>query len=65
MKKTLLLERGILPEDIDRQNFYDFWKVINTPAHDLTDPAKSGSAYNDTQWVDQKGGCLKWLKFKT
>lgn len=52
MKKDLLLEKGIMPNEIDDQNFYDLMDILKVPDQNPIDPAESGNAYQDTQWID-------------
>lgn len=52
LKKDLLLEKGIMPNEIDDQNFYDLMDILKVPDQNPIDPSESGNAYQDTQWID-------------
>ncbi|MCH3989878.1 MAG: hypothetical protein LKF01_00160 [Lactobacillus sp.] len=51
MKKTLFLEKGVLPEKIDSMNYYDLLDVLNVPENDLSDPGAE-NAYDNVDWAD-------------
>ncbi len=52
MKRDLLLEKGVMPSDVDSQDYYDFLEVLTAPETELTE-AGGSSIYDDMQWADE------------
>ena len=52
MKRDLLLEKGVMPSDVDSQDYYDFLDVLAAPETELTE-AGGSSIYDDMQWADE------------
>ena len=52
MKRNLLLEKGVMPSDVDSQDYYDFLEVLSAPEAELTE-AGGSSIYDDMKWADE------------
>lgn len=51
LKKELFLQKGVMPDQIDKLNYFDLLEVLNVPEHDLSDPGAE-NAYDNVQWAD-------------